>query len=44
MNYSEIINELKKYDLIKKYDEQDMFLSYLSYNSNDIKPNTLFVC
>ena len=44
MKYSEIINELKKYNLIKDYTEIDLNIQNISYDSRQIKENTLFVC
>ncbi|MGM9879375.1 MAG: Mur ligase family protein [Bacilli bacterium] len=44
MKYKDIIEKLKEYNLVESYDDVDINLSYLSYNSKDIKENTLFIC
>ena len=44
MKYSEIVNELKKYDLVKDYTDVDLDILNISYDSRDIKEGTLFVC
>ncbi len=44
MNYKKIIEILEKHNLLVEYDNADVKFSYLSYNSKDIKENTLFVC
>ena len=36
MKYNEIINELKKYDLVKDYTETDLNIENISYDSRDI--------
>lgn len=42
MNYKEIKDLIKEYVIEEK--EKDLSFSYLSFNSNDIKNNTLFIC
>ena len=44
MRYSEIIDVLKKYNLLTSCDEYLTDIGYISYNSKDIKDNTLFIC
>ncbi len=44
MKYKEIINILKDNNLLKEYTNIDLNIENISYNSNDIKENTLFVC
>ena len=44
MKLKDVVEVLKKDDLLKSYDEKDLTFSYLSYNSKDIKKNTLFIC
>lgn len=44
MNYNEIVNILKKENLLIKYDTCNLDIKYLSYNSNDIKEGTMFFC
>ena len=44
MKYNEIINELKKYDLVKDYTKTNLNIENISYDSRDIKENTLFIC
>ena len=44
MKYSEIVNELKKYDLVRDYTDVDLDILNISYDSRDIKEDTLFVC
>lgn len=45
MKYNEIIKLLRKTIYWKEYQEYvDDDYKYLSYNSNDVKPNTLFFC
>ena len=44
MKLNNIIDKLKEYDLIVSYDMDDIDFSYVSYDSNDVLDNTLFVC
>ena len=44
MKYNKIITILKEQNLLKDYTEIDLNINNISYNSNKIKENTLFVC
>ena len=44
MNYSNVISELKKYNLIKEYKDYDIDFKSLEYNSKEVEKDTLFVC
>lgn len=44
MKFNKIIEKLKEYDLICEYDDYEGEFSYLSYDSRDLKENTLFIC
>ena len=44
MKYNKIITILKEQNLLKDYTEIDLNINNISYNSNEIKDNTLFVC
>lgn len=44
MKFSDVINVLKKYDLLVSYDDTDINFSYVSYDSREVISNTLFVC
>ena len=44
MKYNKIINILKDNNLLKDYTNIDLNIKNISYDSNDIKENTLFVC
>ena len=44
MKYNKIITILKEQNLLKEYTEIDLNINNISYNSNEIKENTLFVC
>ena len=44
MKYNKIITILKEQNLLKDYTEIDLNINNISYNSNEIKENTLFVC
>ena len=44
MKYNEIIKILKEEDLLIDYVNIDKDIKYISYDSNDIKEDTLFVC
>ena len=44
MKYNKIISILKEQNLLKDYTEIDLNINNISYNSNEIKENTLFVC
>ena len=44
MKYNKIINILKENNLLKDYTDIDLNIKNISYESNDIKENTLFVC
>lgn len=44
MELKKIINILKEENLLISYDEPDLNIEYISYNSKDIKENTLFIC
>lgn len=41
---SDIVNVLKNNDLVICYDDCLVNIDYVSYNSKDIKENTLFIC
>lgn len=43
-SYKEVIEVLKKYDLLISNDEQDISFNDISYNSKEVKQDTLFVC
>ena len=44
MNYKQVIKTLKEHNLLVEHNEQNLEFSYISYNSQDIKNNTLFIC
>lgn len=44
MKYNEIIKVLKEENLLDLYEEKNIDIDYLSYDSRDIKENTLFFC
>ena len=44
MNYKELITKLKENNLLISYDDVSASIDYVSYNSKDVKKNTLFVC
>ncbi len=44
MNIKQIIEKLKEYSLVTTCDENDINIDYISYDSNDVKENTLFIC
>lgn len=44
MNTNEIINLLKENNLLVETNAIDIEFNYLSYNSNDVELNTLFIC
>ena len=44
MKFNDVIEELKKYDLLVSNDSCEEEFSYVSYDSNDVKEKTLFVC
>ena len=44
MKISDIVNVLKNNDLVICYDDCLVNIDYVSYNSKDIKENTLFIC
>lgn len=44
MNIDKIVLLLKENNLLIKSNVLDMNFNYLSYNSNDVEPNTLFIC
>lgn len=44
MNYNNVISELKKYDLIRNFEDRDIDFKSLEYNSKEVKKDTLFVC
>ncbi len=44
MTYSDVIKVLENYNLLVDKDNVCLDFSYISYNSNDVIPNTLFIC
>lgn len=44
MHINKIINILKENNLFKETNTKDIEIDYISYNSLDIKDNTLFIC
>lgn len=44
MKFNDVISVLKKYDLLVSNDSCEEEFSYVSYDSNDVKEKTLFVC
>ncbi len=44
MKFNDVIDVLKKYDLLVSNDSCEEEFSYVSYDSNDVKEKTLFVC
>ena len=44
MKYKDVIEKLEEYNLVESYDKTDIEFVYLSYNSKDVKKDTLFVC
>ena len=44
MKINEIIKKLKKENELIETDVDNQFFDYISINSNDIKPNTFFIC
>lgn len=44
MSYKDLIGALIRNNLLVSCDDLDISFSYLSYDSNDVKENTLFVC
>lgn len=44
MNYEKLITKLKEYNLLITYPKKDLQIDYVTYNSKDVKKNTLFVC
>lgn len=44
MKYKDVIEKLEEYNLVESYDNTDIEFVYLSYNSKDVKKDTLFVC
>lgn len=44
MKFNDVIEKLKEYDLLVSNDDFDGEFSYVSYDSNDVKEGTLFIC
>ena len=44
MNFNKIIEKLKEYNLLVSYDECDKSFGNISYDSNEVTDNTLFIC
>ncbi len=44
MKFNDVIDVLKKYDLLVSNDSCEKDFSYVSYDSNDVKEKTLFIC
>ena len=44
MKFNDVLERLKEYDLLVSHDDFDADFSYISYDSNDVKEKTLFVC
>lgn len=44
MSYKDLIFSLKEHGILISCDDLDISFNYLSYNSNDVKDGTLFVC
>lgn len=44
MKYKDVIEKLEEYNLVESYDNTDIEFAYLSYNSRNVKKDTLFVC
>lgn len=44
MNYEELIKKLKEHDLLITSPKTALKIDYVTYNSKDVKKNTLFIC
>ena len=44
MKFNDVLEKLKEYNLLVSNDEFSGDFSYISYDSNDVKEGTLFIC
>lgn len=44
MSYNKVVEELKKYNLLKNSEEKDLSFSSIVYNSKEVEKDSLFVC
>ena len=44
MKFKDVIKELNEYELLVSNDDIDLSFSSISYDSNDVSKNTLFIC